>query len=764
MKGRKSILTVGGVFVVGILALALLFGGSALPANAAPPRQANPTPTATIGPIISLPANGNQAGTLGAFQGQLTQLYNQVADSVVSISILGTPPQGSFSQFPFQTQPQQQPEEIIPLGAGSGVVWDNQGHIVTNNHVVENAQQLMVTFHDGTSARATVIGTDPYSDLAVIDVDVPASQLHPIRPGSMSDVQVGDLAFALGNPYGLGSSFSMGLVSALGRELPTGNGSFNFSIPSIIQTSAPINPGNSGGALVGLDGSLIGIPTAIISASGAGSGVGFAIPVSIVKAEVPTLIRTGQFQHAYLGITGTSLTAGIAQQMGLSVQNGALIVDVDPNGPAAKAGLSGGNRTVTINGVNIQVGGDVITAINGQPIQNMQELTSYLTLNAKSGETVTLTILRNGQSRQVSVTLAARPSANIPQTGGTSRTAGVQMGILAAPLTSDLLQQYNLPSGTQGVLVGPVTPNSPADQAGVQPGDIITALNGHNVTSPQDLRNQLDQVRPGESATVTILRSGQTLQLTLHFSQSQQSPTAVPAPSNTPAPSPNGTQLIPNTDLQLLESFVGIQAGVINSNSSAQAFNLPANTRGIYINKITPGSPASQTVLQSGDVITGMNGQDILTQVGVAQLIRAIISGRQITLDVLRNGSTLQIPINAGSALAPTSTPSTLALNLQALESFIGVQAQIVNSSAAAQSFNLPANTRGIYISNILPGSIASQTTLQSGDVITGMNGQNVSTSLDLAQLTQNILSGQQVTLDVLRNGSTAQIPLNLGF
>jgi S1-C subfamily serine protease len=338
------------------------------------------------------------------------------------------------------------------------------------------------------------------------------------------------------------------------------------------------------------------------------------------------------------------------------------------------------------------------------------------------------------------------------------------MGILAAPLTSDLLQQYNLPSGTQGVLVGPVTPNSPADQAGVQPGDIITALNGHNVTSPQDLRNQLDQVRPGESATVTILRSGQTLQLTLHFSQSQQSPTAVPAPSNTPAPSPNGTQLIPNTDLQLLESFVGIQAGVINSNSSAQAFNLPANTRGIYINKITPGSPASQTVLQSGDVITGMNGQDILTQVGVAQLIRAIISGRQITLDVLRNGSTLQIPINAGSALAPTSTPSTLALNLQALESFIGVQAQIVNSSAAAQSFNLPANTRGIYISNILPGSIASQTTLQFGDVITGMNGQNVSTSLDLAQLTQNILSGQQVTLDVLRNGSTAQIPLNLGF
>jgi 2-alkenal reductase len=549
------------------------------------------------------------------------------------------------------------PGGIIPLGAGSGVVWDNQGHILTNNHVVENAQQLVVNFHDGTSANATVVGTDPYSDLAVLSVDVPSNQLHPITPGSIDNVKIGDLAFALGNPYGLGTSFSMGVISALGRQLPVGNGTSGFSIPSIIQTDAPINPGNSGGALVDINGDLIGIPTAIFSASGASSGVGFAIPVSIIKAEVPSLIQTGQFQHAFLGITGTSVTAGIAQQMGLSASlGGALVVDVTPNSPAAQAGLTGGNQTATINGQEIQIGGDVITAINGTQIKSMQDLISYLALNAKPGDKVTLTILRNGQTMQVPVTLASRPAELIPNTGqpgGSPQPAGVHLGVQVTEVNQQIIQQFNLPAGTQGLFVGSVLPGSPAAFAGVKQGDVITAFDGTRVTSVQELRNQLQQVEPGGSGTITILRDGQMQQLTVDFTRSSQNPsptsqapTSTPAPTNTPAPT--SAPAAPAIDLQLLESFFGVQAKIIDNNTTAMSLSLPANTRGIYFYSVVPGSIAAMNHLQVGDVVTAVNGEDILTSRDIAQLAQSALSGQPITLTVLRNGNTIQVPLNLG--------------------------------------------------------------------------------------------------------------------
>jgi S1-C subfamily serine protease len=321
----------------------------------------------------------------------------------------------NFNGFPgFNNGPQSQTPQFNQA-LGSGFIWDTKGDIVTNNHVIDGATKIEVTFSDGTTVPATVVGADPYSDLAVIKVDVSADKLSPVTVADSTQVKVGEIAIAIGNPYGFEGSMTVGTVSGLGRDLPTSQvdqtSGASYSIPDVIQTDASINPGNSGGVLVNDQGQVIGVTSALESSSGSNSGIGFAIPAEIVSKVVPALISAGKYDHPYLGISGTDMSPDIAQAMNLPTDTrGALVELVTAGGPAAKAGLQASTTTVTINGVQGTVGGDVITAIDGQTIHSMSDIIAYLSIHTQVGQTITLTILRNGQTQTVQVTLGNRPS------------------------------------------------------------------------------------------------------------------------------------------------------------------------------------------------------------------------------------------------------------------------------------------------------------------------------------------------------------------
>ena len=289
---------------------------------------------------------------------------------------------------------------------GSGFVLDQQGNIVTNNHVVENAEKLEVTFADGSTAEATLVGRDPSNDLAVIKVDVPAGVLRPLKLGDSSALQVGQLAIAIGSPFRLQGTVTIGVVSSLGRDLRAGNGRI---IGGIIQTDAAINPGNSGGPLLNSSGEVIGVNSAIFSPSGGNVGIGFAIPVNTVERWVPELITRGKASHPYLGITGQSITPALSKALDLSVQGGVLVAQVATGTPAARARLQGGDSQTRVGNVRVIVGGDIITAIDGNKLRKIEDLTYYLDAKTKVGDQVSLTVVRDNKTLTVKATLAERP-------------------------------------------------------------------------------------------------------------------------------------------------------------------------------------------------------------------------------------------------------------------------------------------------------------------------------------------------------------------
>ncbi|HPH96323.1 MAG TPA: trypsin-like peptidase domain-containing protein [Anaerolineaceae bacterium] len=339
--------------------------------------------------------SGNLNGEVAALQGTLSQIYDQVNPSVVNIQVW-VPATDAFNS-PFTRRGASQP---LQEGLGSGFVWDTDGHIVTNNHVVDGATKINVTFADGLTVPATLVGADPASDLAVIKVDVAAESLHPVILADSSQVKVGQLAIAIGNPYGLSGTMTQGIVSALSRSLPVESGSSSgatYSIPDIIQTDAAINPGNSGGVLLNDQGHVMGVTAAIQSVAGDNSGIGFVIPSNIVARVVPVLITEGKYDHARMGISGATLTPDLAKAMNLSEdQKGVLVITVVEGSPAEKAGLKASTQKVEINGKTGLVGGDVIVAIDGTEITRFEDITSYLFNNTQAGQTVTLTVLRDG--------------------------------------------------------------------------------------------------------------------------------------------------------------------------------------------------------------------------------------------------------------------------------------------------------------------------------------------------------------------------------
>jgi S1-C subfamily serine protease len=304
---------------------------------------------------------------------------------------------------------------------GSGFVYDTSGHIVTNYHVVAGDDDISITFIDGTVYRATVVGTDQYSDLAVLRVqdDVPTDKLKPLPLGNSSSLRVGQEVVAIGNPFGLSGSMTEGIVSGLNRLIPVYQDPFSnvaapaFSIPDVIQTDAAINPGNSGGPLLDMEGEVIGINSAIFSTTGGFAGIGFAIPSNTITQVAPSIIATGSYQHPWLGVSGIDMTPEIAEAMGLGEPRGFLVIEAAPGGPADSAGVQGGDTPAQLDGREIPLGGDVILAINDKDIRKIDDVLGYLQQATKVGETVTLTVWRDGQIIPIDVTLGPRPSLQV---------------------------------------------------------------------------------------------------------------------------------------------------------------------------------------------------------------------------------------------------------------------------------------------------------------------------------------------------------------
>lgn len=346
---------------------------------------------------------------VAAYEQVLNGIYERVLPSVVHIEVA----QRSNGLAAIPGLPFDHPDlpEGLQRGEGSGFIWDKEGHIVTNYHVVEDAEEVKVVFSDGSQADGQVLGSDANVDLAVVAVDVPADDLVPVQLGDSSSLLVGQLAVAIGNPFGLENTMTFGIVSALGRTIASGTS--QFSIPEVIQTDAPINPGNSGGPLLDREGRVIGINTQIVTRSGSNSGIGFAVPADIARRVVPVLIEQGSFEYAWLGISGQTLTAELAELMQIPGETkGAVIISVADNGPAEMAGLRGSEQTGQIDGVDVPVGGDIIVSINGQPVEGMDDLIRYLTEEASPGELVKLKVLRGqGRTVTVDVTLGTRPAS-----------------------------------------------------------------------------------------------------------------------------------------------------------------------------------------------------------------------------------------------------------------------------------------------------------------------------------------------------------------
>ncbi|MBC7877663.1 MAG: trypsin-like peptidase domain-containing protein [Anaerolineales bacterium] len=356
-----------------------------------PSLQSQPQPTPVVEAVLPIAPVDSNAVNPSSGQEGLVVLFETVSPGTVAI--------------------------LTDQGQGSGFVYDGQGHIVTNYHVVEGASIIEVRFTSGFMAYGTLIGTDLDSDLAIVKVDAPAEEIHPLPLGDSDALKVGQTVIAIGNPFGLDSTMTVGIVSALGRVLDSLNETpdgATFTAGDIIQTDAAINPGNSGGPLFNINGEVIGINRAIrtesatVSGQPVNSGIGFAISINIVKRVAPALIANGNYDYPYLGISSLdSLSLEMIEALGFNTYTGAYVTNIVPGGPADKAGLKAGTTTTNIQG--LLGGGDLIVAIDGREVRTFDELLAYLITNKGPGDTVVLTVLRDNQPVEVSITLGSRP-------------------------------------------------------------------------------------------------------------------------------------------------------------------------------------------------------------------------------------------------------------------------------------------------------------------------------------------------------------------
>jgi S1-C subfamily serine protease len=381
-------------------AIVAVFGGIAIAAGWIQSEAGSTTTVAAplAAPVVDRSSSGEGEGNI------VNQIYREDGDGVAFIES-DIPARETQSLSPFG-----EPEGGGGTATGSGFVIDTEGHLLTNNHVVEGADRIQVKLGDSeTTYQAKVVGSDPATDLALLDVQAPADQLHPLALGRSSEMEVGDPVVAIGNPFGLDRTVTSGIVSALQRQIEAPDG---FSITNVIQTDAAINPGNSGGPLINAGGEVIGINSQIATGGGGGGnvGIGFAIPIDTVRSEIHQLETSGEVEHAFLGISGGTITPDLAKAINLPVTEGVIVQSVVKGGPADKAGIEGGNTSATIEGEQVSLGGDVITEVDGKKVTAMDEIVEIVN-EAQPGDQLELTIDRDGTTKTATVTLGDRPDS-----------------------------------------------------------------------------------------------------------------------------------------------------------------------------------------------------------------------------------------------------------------------------------------------------------------------------------------------------------------
>jgi len=375
----------GTISLTGVIAALLVIVYLELQPPADPAREAAP-------PLPAVWAAPRVEGLNDAEQ-VVIRVYREVGPAVVHITSTAVAYDFFFNQVPQR-------------GTGSGFIINEQGYIVTNNHVVENADNLEVTLANGKKMPARLVGRDSSSDLAVIKIDVSGEKLQVARLGNSEQLQVGQMTIAIGNPFGFDRTVTTGVVSSLKRTVRAPNGR---EIRDVIQTDAAINPGNSGGPLLNSRGEVIGINSAIFSPTGGSVGIGFAIPVNTAKRLVPELISKGRVSHPWLGVRGVNVTRELSRRLNLPAEHGVLVMVVEPRSPAAQAGIRGGDRRVPVGNMVLLLGGDLIVGIDGQKVENNDRLVAYLDDHKRVGQTVELEILRQDQRLKLSATLGEQP-------------------------------------------------------------------------------------------------------------------------------------------------------------------------------------------------------------------------------------------------------------------------------------------------------------------------------------------------------------------
>jgi serine protease Do len=459
---------------------AALLAGTALAGVAAYAQSGAPS-----GPV-NPPAMPAPQAVLPDFSALVTRVKPAVVSITTTIAARAEEgPQGALP-FPFN--------QMVPHGSqgvhearGSGFIIRQDGLIVTNNHVVAGEKSVKVTLDDGTELSAKVFGTDPRTDIAVLKIDA-GKPLPFIQLGNSRDVRPGEWVVAMGNPFGLGGSVTAGIVSAVSRDI--GSGPYD----QFIQVDAPINQGNSGGPLFTQDGKVIGMNTAIFSPTGGSVGIGFAIPSDLIRTVSNQLATTGHVTRGYVGVGTQAITGAMAKALHLPDTSGALLASVVPGSPAAIAGLRPG---------------DVIEAVNGQKIGSPRDLALFVA-EVTPGEAAKIHVLRDGQDREIDVKVGEQSSDRTAQTPAAQPEARGQLGLALVPLTPDVRDQLQVPDGQDGAVVRSVRPGSPAETAGLRPGDVIVGVGNQNVRSPSEATSAIGSALEGRDHAVAlrVLRDG----------------------------------------------------------------------------------------------------------------------------------------------------------------------------------------------------------------------------------------------------------------
>ncbi|MGB7665337.1 MAG: trypsin-like peptidase domain-containing protein [Nitrososphaeraceae archaeon] len=518
------------IFVLAILATSLFFGIASLQAMA---QLSNDNSSSDVSPnSLSSSISSSEALTL-------PKIFNKTENSVVQITS-SSPTSNSL----VIRNGEQIPQNNVALA--SGFVYDQDGHIITNYHVISDPNSVEVTFVDGDSYSAKVIGKDPYSDIAVLQITDDGFQKHipPLKAANSSALQVGEQVIAIGNPFGLSGTLTSGVVSQMGRVLP--NDITGYSISNIIQTDAAINPGNSGGPLLNNRGELVGMNTAIFSNTGVYAGVGFAIPSNMVQKVASSLLKNGSYEHPYMGISGITLSPDISNATHMNDTKGILVADITADSPADKAGLRGGDVLTSVDGHDIRLGGDVIVAVDNQSVRAMEDLLSYLEEQKVVGDNIDLSVVRDGKTQHIDMILAARPTQGAeaklqPNQGADQKQQRPALGINGINMTPELAERMNLTESQKGFLVEDIISGGPADIAGIKGGykvaningsdfnlggDIVVGIDEIDVNTLKDIQSYLDSKKVGDTVQIQVIRDGQqiTVPLTLGKIQSEQAP------------------------------------------------------------------------------------------------------------------------------------------------------------------------------------------------------------------------------------------------